>query len=145
VRAGHPAPPSGCRRGRGVSFRQAQGVPGKASGKVQAEKSLSRQKRDGEAWNAPGNYVFRNQLPAVFLIDGPREVSFVDIGLDGNDEYRVALKTDVKVKEYTLQPLGRNGIQRRRLVAPPGVLAEIRVFPIAGDGHFAVGYIVVSR
>ena len=38
VRAGHPAPPSGCRRGRGVSFRRAQGVPGQSSGKVQAEK-----------------------------------------------------------------------------------------------------------
>lgn len=104
---------------------------------------LGRLSAAGEPWNADGNYVFQAAVPAFFLVGEPLSARFIDIGLDANDEYRVALRTEGDEREDIILPVGGAGIRNHRLRIPKGNLVDVRVFPITGDGRYAVGHVVL--
>jgi hypothetical protein len=109
-----------------------------------AERPLLGQISDnGEPWDADGNYMFQETVPSFFLVGEPQPVRFIDIGLDANDEYRVALRTEKAEKEYIILPTNDFGIRNHCLPIPKGNLVDVRVFPITGDGKYAVGHIVL--
>ncbi|MCG5052995.1 MAG: hypothetical protein KA712_08540 [Myxococcales bacterium] len=106
---------------------------------------LSTRSPEGEPWDANGNYVFGDDRVTVFVAQSKVRLDSLEIGLDGNDEYRVSLRTDQSREEHIVSPVGAPGIRNHRFRIPDGRLNEVYVFPITGDGRYAVGHLLLNR
>ena len=103
---------------------------------------------DGADWMADSNLVF-SPLGAIIDLETPRHNALLEISINPTAKYIIFLRrAGANVARLEIQPLAEHdGMQTLRLANPSEAAAAgydtLRVFPRGGNGHYAIGHLVL--
>jgi hypothetical protein len=111
---------------------------------------LSRPKRAGAAWDAPGTVRVTGSGIRIPL-GAVRNDTALELSADNNDQYELRLQRGKMVvgRLEVLPQKGKDGLVLHRLTVPRAAVEQgydtIIVIPSDGDGVYSVGHLILSR
>jgi arabinofuranosyltransferase len=106
---------------------------------------VAERRADGLAWDAPGNTILREGGVRVTLPEA-RQISAIEVSLDANDAYDVALRSRGVVTWRTTVPAVPNGNGLRLVllsVKPDAMADDVEIRAGIGDRQAAFGHLRV--
>jgi hypothetical protein len=116
---------------------------------VASLQELAIRRPPGTRWDAPGvhSYLCRDSACGELRVTLPARMNAPawEISVDPNDRYRLTFYRGDEVASRTaigIPEVSPPGLQPRRIAAPEGGYDAIGIWPLYGDGRYAIGHLV---